>query len=217
MRQFLLPVLMALALLAGGILHGRWSDRWVPESKAQIAAAGTRITAFPINLGDWKGVNNDWPELNTENAVEKVLTRSYTNRLNGNSVGMLLACGNPRNLSLFHTPLECYPAQGYTLMASAKHSLRVGPSTVEFMVSDFKRAQGPLAAYVRVFWSWSGSGDWEVPEHPRLVFGRYRVLYKVYVARPLLNPEEPVGDEDPCVEFLRELLPEVERSVLRGE
>ena len=142
MRQFLLPVLMALALLAGGILHGRWSDRWVPESKAQIAAAGTRITAFPTNLGYWKGVNNDWPELNTDNAVEKVLTRSYTNRLNGNSVGMLLACGDPRNLSLFHTPLGCYPAQGYTLMVSEKHSLRVGPSTVE---GSRRRARSPVA------------------------------------------------------------------------
>src|SRR6266487_3399667 len=59
MRRFLLPALMVLALLVGGVLHGMWSDRWVPESKARIAAAGARITAFSRDLGDWKGVNND--------------------------------------------------------------------------------------------------------------------------------------------------------------
>jgi hypothetical protein len=218
MRRILQPALVAAVLLAGAILHGIWTDRWLPTSQAQVAEAGSKVKTFPLEIGPWRGEPAPWAEVENAETIETVVTRRYVNRLNGSAVGVLLGCGHSRNLSMFHTPLECYPSQGYTLTRpSEKHSLRPNESSpvAEFLVSDFKMTKGPLTQNVRVFWAWSGSGKWQVPEQLRLTFGPYRVLYKVYVTRALSDSEEPIAT-DPCVDFLRDLLPELNRSLFPG-
>jgi hypothetical protein len=219
MSRLLQVVLLGVVLLAGGVVHGIWSDRWTPASKAQVAQAGRRVKALPLSVGMWEGTQSPWAEVEEKEAIETIVTRRYVNRLNGTGVGVLLGCGNPRNLSMFHTPLECYPAAGYTLVRpSTKLTFALGDKlpSAEFMVSDYKKTTGPLTQYVRVFWSWSGSGVWQVPDNLRLAFGPYRVLYKVYATRSLSDPEEPI-DTDLCLDFLRELLPQFNQSVIEAQ
>jgi hypothetical protein len=209
MKRYLPVLAVAVVVLAGGALHGVWSDRWAPHSGERIARAGRLLKEFPARVGDWESTEQPWPEVEAAESVETTVTRRYVNRRTGEAVSVLMSCGNPRNLALFHTPLECYPALGYTL----SHPTRTypvdrarGAPPSRFLVCDFQKANGPLTQYVRLLWGYSGSGAWDVPEHPRVSYGSYRVLYKVYVTRPLDSPDEPLAD-DRCVAFLRELMP----------
>ena len=69
-----------------------------------------------------------------------------------------------------------------------------------------------MPLHYRVFWSRSGSGDWEAPDYPRVAFARYQRLYKVYVIRRLLKPEEPL-EGDPAIRFIQVLLPELKKAL----
>jgi hypothetical protein len=64
-----------------------------------------------------------------------------------------------------------------------------------------------------VLWSWTTQGKWQTPRSPRLAFARYPMLCKVYVMRPLQGDKEPAGDEAGADEFLRLLLPEVQKCL----
>jgi hypothetical protein len=202
-------VLAAAVVLAGGYLHGVRSDRWEKTSGRQIDRAGDLLRHFPDRVGPWTGRDAPWKEVRSKEEIETVVTRRYTNERTGESVGVLLGCGNPRNLSLFHTPLECYPALGFTLARREVHVIDRGAGLppAKFLVCDFERTLGPVSQTERVMWAFSGSGEWEVPEQPRFTFGSFRVLYKVYVTRSVASPDEPVKDDDPCLQFLRDLLP----------
>jgi hypothetical protein len=71
---------------------------------------------------------------------------------------------------------------------------------------------GTPAVHLRLFWSWSGDGSWQAPDYPHRTFARYPFLYKLYVIRPLIKPDEPLAG-DPCQEFLGLLLPELKKSL----
>jgi hypothetical protein len=210
----LVPYLMIGVLVSGGVLHGLWTDRWVPSADIKVAEAGELLKQIPSRIDNWEGTVVSWPEVDEKERVETNVVRQYVNQANGNSVGVLFSCGHSRNVALFHTPDQCYPAAGYTLAAPTRIyevSLE-GGATAAFHVSDFKRQQGPLTQYVRVFWSWSGDGTWYVPDQPRLAFGRHRVLYKLYVTSPLASLDDPI-DTDPCVAFIRDVIPAFRETV----
>ena len=53
---------------------------------------------------------------------------------------------------------------------------------------------------------------WVIPENPRLTFAGLPVLYKLYLIREDAGTGEP-NAPDPCVEFMRELLPQLNRTL----
>jgi hypothetical protein len=218
MTRILIPILLPCIVLTGGIVHGVWSDRWEPRSEEQVAEAGRLLKDFPLAIGAWEGHASPMPGIETRETVETIVTRQYVNRLSGARVGLLLACGHPKNIAMFHTPLECYPANGFAMVGnSIKHSIQSEDrtTTAEFLVNDFRLSRVQAPNFTRVFWSWTGDGDWSVPDYPRAVFGRYRVLYKLYVTSSPLDSKAPI-DEDPCVDFLRDLLPVIDQTLLHS-
>src|SRR5262249_26693898 len=121
--------------------------------------------------------------------------------------------GRPGPVSI-HTPDVCYGASGYTVGANSQFTT---PADVAAPPAQFKTAlmsQTKVAGQtqLRIFWSWSANGTWQVPDDARSAFARHPVLYKLYLVRELMNANEPV-EEDPCVELMRQLLPELKRSV----
>ncbi len=50
----LLSWITALTLLvAAGVLHGLWSERWRPADA--LEAAAVRLEQVPLEIGDWQG------------------------------------------------------------------------------------------------------------------------------------------------------------------
>ncbi len=79
-----------------------------------------------------------------------------------------------------------------------------------------------MASRVRLFWAWSTDGaKWQSPDHPRVKFAGSPYLFKIFIHREVdqadsKNSEGESLNDDPCVEFLREFLPEVKKAA-RGE
>jgi hypothetical protein len=214
-RLILVPGLLVAVLVLSGALHGIWTDRWEPAGEALLTQAGLQLEDVPLRIGDWRGKNNVLEE-RAPSSIETIVSRQYSNRQNGNVVGVLLGCTSPRDMNRFHTPEQCYPSRGYLPpYPTIKHTINFdsGYPPAEVFVSDYKNVKGPLTEYLRIFWAFSSKCDvWRAPDNPRLTFGRQRVLYKFYVTRQLDSLEEPV-ETDPCIDFLREFLPTFDRSV----
>src|SRR2546429_261782 len=71
------------------------------------------------------------------------------------------------------------------------------------------RGGGPRGPPPRgVVGGWSAGRGWLARKMPRWTFRREPVLYKLYVAREMSRPDEPV-ESDPCFAFLRAWLPRV--------
>jgi hypothetical protein len=145
-----------------------------------------------------------------------VLLRRYVNRVNGSAVLVFLTVGRPGPVVSSHCPDSCYPGAGFDCVAPvAKRTIDVsGPQ--EFLTATFSKANRASPIHVRVFWAWSGTGQWSVPDRPRMTFAKYPRLYKLYVIRQLVRPTEPM-DGDPITGFVQALVPELDRTLFRAE
>jgi hypothetical protein len=209
-----LPAAVAVVVLvSSGLIHGLWTDRWQPSAGPERAAA--RLERVPLVIGDWKGqpVEMDPQELKNAGIVGQ-LSRRYEDPRTGSVVALTLLCGRPGKIAV-HTPDMCFPAAGYE-MASPKVNYTVRPAPpaapAEFWTARFHKPQVADPTHLRVFWSWSASGDWKAPEDPRLAFAGWPALYKLYVVRQLNSADDPLQD-DPCLDFLRRLLPELHKAL----
>jgi hypothetical protein len=209
MTRVLIPFLSAVTMLAGGLVHGFLSDRWSHLAEDDVREALSKLEEFPLHLGDWDGVPRQWVAFDQSTTEKDFITRAYTNRRDGSTVGMLIAAGLSRNLRQWHTPLQCYPAKGYDQACPVTKSV-VDADGIEadFFHTDFTIPRASAPEHVRVFWSFSGDGRWLAPDEElsQLTFGRYRSLYKVYVLRQLQHPGETL-DDDVCLKFLKAALP----------
>ena len=196
-------------VLLSGIVHGLWTDRWVSaESDAFIVG----LEHIPMTIGPWEGKDIAMDPNQSDRFLGS--SRRYVNRFDGSSVAVFLL-GGPSGPVSVHTPELCYKGAGWELTgAPAKRSLHSGASMkrAEFWMGTFRKARLPVPAYLRVYWSWNAEGTWVAPKSPRLAFAHYPVLYKVYVTRQMPTPDKP-GENDPCAEFIRLLLPELERAL----
>src|SRR5690606_20435454 len=119
---------------------------------------------------------------------------------------MVMVCGSPGPISV-HTPDVCFAGIGYEMMTEPKR-LQLGMPdgrTAEFWWADFRRPNAGQVPILRTFWSWRDQGTWMVVDHPRLEFAASPVLYKLYVAIPVITPDNALAGQ-PDAEFLRALL-----------
>jgi hypothetical protein len=207
-----LPAVLALiVVLASGVVHGVWTDRWATDGT--VAAAVTRLNQVALTLGDWQGQDTPFdPKL--IGPVGGFLHRRYHNQRTGATIAVSLACGRPGPISI-HTPDVCYVASGFDPAASTTYSLPLSPSSpgAEFKTAQFVKSKSAEQVQLRVFWSWNAGGVWQVSDSPRFAFTGQRVLYKLHLVREMSSPSEPL-DDDPCVEFMQLLLPELQNTVL---
>jgi hypothetical protein len=209
-----LPILAAfLLLLLTGLLHGRITDRW--GHSGQLEAAVAKLRQVPLLAGDWDGtvtqVNDDPVATKGMGAYAVV---HFTNRVTGDTVSVTLVCGRPGPLSL-HPPTICFPAHGYaekggpTKVKVARNNPR---GVAEFMADDFVLQAGAVEERLHVLWAYGHNGDWVVPQDPRTAWARERAVYKFYVSRQSVKPDNPL-DEDSSLAFLRAYLPELEKTL----
>jgi RNA polymerase sigma factor (sigma-70 family) len=206
----------ALALLLGsGVAQRLWTGAW-NNSNAPVEWS-KRLENVPLTIGDWGGQPVEIDEKQFQAAeVGGYLARRYYQRGTGEEVLMLLVCGKPGPISV-HTPDVCFSGSGFELVGELQQFLVAATErahAAEFIKADMQRPiQGMnLEERLRIYWSWNRGGAWSAPKSPRWAFGAAPALYKMY-----LIYQPPAGDElkkeDPCQEFMRDLLPELEKAL----
>lgn len=206
------PLLVALGVvLAGGLLHGIWTDRWHESGELEVAVALLRL--LPEQVGDWPAhpVDLDAQALRQAGAAGHWVRR-FTNARTGTSVTIILLCGGTRHMAV-HRPEDCYRGAGYEMAgpaASVTLPNEVAPAA--FWTARFGKQDAAGAVQLRVFWSWLADGRWQAPDSPRLAFAGFPVLFKLYAVREITGPLGPIED-DPCLDLLRRLVPELTNTL----
>jgi hypothetical protein len=220
MIQRSLPTATAAVLLvATGLVHGLWSDRW--QNSEALNAAVARVEQVSLVISDWKGQALGPPDVDPEAFAQagalSYWMRRYVNQRDRTEVTAILMCGR-RNRMAVHTPDVCYRAAGYAMLDSpAPFVLKrdsAGAAPAEFRTSMFTGSEsGVGAVQLRVFWAWSADGEWQAPAgDARWTFRGAPFLYKLYVAHEVAGPVPPL-ERDPGVIFLRQLVPELHRTL----
>jgi hypothetical protein len=208
-----LPVLLALPLLVGfGVAEGLWSHRWLNSRELELAVA--RLRQIPMTVDQWDGTDQELDPRQVARAeMGGYVMRQFVHRQTGARVLILLVAGPPGPTSV-HSPDVCYQGAGYAAVGPEKlHPITIqGLSAVAtFKVCQFDK-RDPVSDPLRIFWSWSATGEWQAPDNPRLRFAHHSALYKLYVIRHEQNAEEPSA-EDPSLEFMAHFLPKVQESL----
>lgn len=209
----LLPILVgAVVLVAGGVVHGLWTDRWHPPEDLERAAG--RLTELPDDIDTWKGKESplDAESLAMAGAVG-CYSRSFTDPVTGESVLVILMAGKARRMSI-HRPEHCYRSSGYQ-MADQPLDIKLTPAgqpTTPLWTALFTR-DDPSAgsSQLRIFWTWHDGHGWEAPDKPRWAFARRHLLYKLYVIHAVSAPVPLAAD--PGVRLMGKLLPMLNRTL----
>jgi hypothetical protein len=206
-----MPVAAAFILiLACGLVHGFWTDRWGVSDEPGASAA--RLELLPLSLGDWDGQDLEM-ERPPSNEVAGHLYRRYVSKRTGKAVSLFLVCGRPGPVCI-HTPDACYGGSGYSVSQAAQFAVPLADDrSADFRTAIFQKRSASELTTLRIFWAWNGGEGWTSPANPRLRFAHLPALYKAYVLRDLASADDPL-DSDPCREFLQELIPAFDRAVL---
>jgi Protein of unknown function (DUF3485) len=209
----LLPLIVAVsAVVAAGVMHGLRTDRW--GAKADVKAAAARLDDVPLKVGEWEGrpMEIDARQLTVAEA-DGHLSRYYVHRRTGAEVAVVVLCGRPGPLSL-HSPEVCYAGAGFSISGDRQTLPLTGEGSppAELFNARFVKP-GAAPETLNVFWAWKASdGNWAANSNPRVAYVRSTVLYKLYLIRRVVRPKEDLS-HDPCLDFLRAFLPELEKRV----
>jgi hypothetical protein len=210
MQRILIIISACGVLIASGVVHGVWTDRW--SDQGDLVTTADRLEHLPATIGDWHGTAVEM-EKDPNSTLAGMIARRYVHAKTGKAVTILLACGRPGPVCI-HTPEVCYAGSGFEVEKPKRFVL---PSTTaqappEFWTARFVRERTGGRTHLRIFWSWHGSEEWKIADNPRLSFAGEKVLHKLYVIREMVQPDEPL-EGDACVEFMQDLLPTLQRDV----
>jgi hypothetical protein len=202
-------------VLVTGFVHGTWTQRW--HESAEVDAAVARLDAVPTHVGSWTAGDAETiePDVLKAAGAQGCWMRSFTSAATGQRVHVVILCGHTGKMCV-HRPENCYPGQGYDLVAAPVHQgikLADGAPDAEFWTARFAKPEVTTGgSQLRIFWAWNAAGQWKAPEYPRWTFAPQPYLYKLYVIRELPTHNERLADE-PAAEFLRQFLPELTRAL----
>jgi hypothetical protein len=210
MLRSLAFVSAAVLLFLSGIVHGLWTNRW--HSSPEVEEFASRLAVIPRTIGDWHATDLELTSREIEVArIDGYCYRRYENSRNHRSVQMLLVCGRAGPIAA-HTPDVCFQGAGYRAVNEPTLlSLPYGPADAEagFRTMRLAQQESAFPIEIRVYWTWSAGGPWQAPSNPRMSFAGRRALYKLYLLREKTEDHIP-PESDPCAEFLRLLLPELD-------
>lgn len=209
MTRILILLAACSLLLASGLTQGFWTGRWVRSHAVEDAVA--RLDQFPTVVGDWHGTLAELSPAEIKSArVDGHRVCRFENRRKGQALTVMLVCGRPGPVSV-HTPDICYQGAGYEMVAGPDpFTLKGGPEEARMQTATFRK-EGAAARELRIFWAWNAAGRWQAPSNPRWTFARSAALYKLYVIRERGVKETTRPEDDPAVEFMNLLLPELNR------
>ena len=209
MTNWIYALVAGLAVVATGLVHGYWTDRW--SSSADLNEAAARLATLPSTLGEWEGKDG---EARPGPGVTGSLQRTYTNRRLGTSVVIALVNGRPGPVAT-HTPEVCYGGTGYRVAAKTPVALDFASVPAQFWTSDAVRKKTTDEERIRLYWAWNAGDGWVASKDARQEFPRLRhaVLHKLYVLRDLNQAGAATNGPEPCEEFLKVFLPAMQAAL----
>src|SRR5262245_25755986 len=100
-------------LLAGGVAHGLWTNRW--HAAGELDRAAERLAALPDDVGAWKGTAHEQDaEALAISGAAAHYSRSFADPETNEPVLVILLAGKPARMAV-HKPEDCYRAAGYDL------------------------------------------------------------------------------------------------------
>lgn len=203
-------VLVALAItVAGGVIHGRLTDRWGSSERA--LAAGQKLKEFPSQfgpLGRWQRQSEDELDATSKGQLQPAgyIVRRYSNRETGQSVQVTILVGPAAPMSV-HTPEICLSSREYDVVEQRREAgFRDDEDTEHRLWYVTFRSRSLQNDVVRVYYGWTTGGSWAAAENPRISFAGQRYLYKMQVSGQMAPSADP-SLVDPCRQFLEDLLP----------
>lgn len=213
MKNLTIPVAAVLLIVAAGFQHRQQIRSEAQNDVLLEKAAQALDELIPRQIGEWTGVERPIESRELQAAeIVGCVSRNYAHRLTGESAQVVMMCGPPGPISV-HTPDVCFAGIGYEMITEPKRILLelADGQTAEFWWADFRRGTAGYDPFLRTFWSWRAQGPWKVVDHPRLEFAGSPLLYKLYVATPVIA-QDIASIDQPDAEFLKALLLEFERA-----
>ena len=203
-----LPAIAALvAVVACGVVHGVWTDRW--HLTNEPAASAARLANVGLDLPDWKGVAVPG---NLGKDMAGVLHHRYTHRKTGKSVTVFMLCDRPGPVSI-HTPDVCYGGVGYEVTTPLQFTAKgAGDPAPSLWTARFRKQTATENSDLRIFWSWNAGAGWQAADDPRLTFAHHNALFKLYLIHEGAGSDATLA-EDPSAELLQQLAPELQRAL----
>lgn len=85
-----------------------------------------KLTTLPLQLDDWQGQEVELdPKLFRGSEAYETVSRIYRNSTNGHTVKLFFALYTDPKAGVWHTPINCYRANGATLLRETQISLKV--------------------------------------------------------------------------------------------
>ena len=100
MQRILVIISACVVLVASGVVHGVWTDRW--SDQGDLAETAQRLEQLPMTIGAWHG-NVVEMERDPNSSLAGMIARRYVNASNGKGVTILLACGRSGAVSVIDT------------------------------------------------------------------------------------------------------------------
>jgi len=197
-------------LLAAGMVHGRWTNRW---SDAGSVHGKNLLDGIDQPVGDWQAADYmkiDPAELPPDTRCD---TRRFVPQRGGKVIMVSLTSGSPGTVAV-HTPDVCYLGAGWKLRGAVTRQTipQSDGRNAAFWMADFVKTSATGSETIRVRWAWSADGSWVAPDYPRWVLARAPILYKLYMVHPVSDDEDLTRD-DPYRKFAGELMPILGRQV----
>ena len=117
-----------------------------------------------------------------------------------------------------HSPENCYPAAGYQkLTGPFTRPVRSGTGAWPFYETIYTKGEGGQTEEQEVYCTWRYSEVWTPGLTTQKGFQRIPGMFKVQVARRIKDSEIDLLDiGNPCEAFLAQLMPELDREIIKG-
>jgi hypothetical protein len=194
-----------------GLVHGWMTDRWAAHDRSELTKD---MSVIPLAVGDGKYIGSDVSDA-ADDESQGGMARRYLNAEDGDSLTVMLFRGRQGPMVIQHLPTECFICNGYELESPPQRILvdrQDSSGSDEFYMATFRKSREISPLRVRLYWSWTSTGEWQTPEKPRVTFAGTRVLYKLYVSRNLAGDEESVQNAR-SREFLKHFSQAVRRTL----
>ena len=212
MQKYLPFAVLGVVILGATWLQGVWSERWQPFPELDVFAQ--QLNNVPLKVGNWTGVDLPAEDKKILEMAGAVGSLSRTYKKGSDVVNIFIVCGRLQDV-FYHTPDRCYPAAGYEMGGDKERQQfeATNGKVAEFFTSTFMKSDPTGTKNERVFWSWNARGQWAAPDNEKRGFAGQRAIYKMYVIAPVVSGTERIGEKDVTVEFIRQFVPELEKSL----
>lgn len=208
------PATVCSAVIALGVFQNAWTARYTRTLEPQVLR--DRLAHVPLRIGNWDGVDQTatLPE-GVPEVIGPTIVHRYVDRQSGAVVLLSITADRPGPLFVNHQPTDCYPGIGYDLAAGpSKRTISLEDGSANFWTAQFTNSHGAAPRSVRIYWSFSGDGDWQAPRSPRITFARYPCVYKLYVIRQMRRADD-LPEKEPLEDFIRAAAPALKKALFQ--